>query len=598
MERKHGLKVTYDSSNKLVTFEGPLGIYSIPYDTSKIHEISFIKEVSHLIGASPKDVLSATLKFRFPEYLPDDVENLKLVIHDPKMSLIEKFGFLKKKSDSLRNVLSEKLKIRLINRLRGAPETPTDPIEIAKTFEIAEEIVKITYDLGFRFVKTVEGNIFIYDRGQLVTYDVFAEELLALFGISRSAIKHELDLAVKVNAETVDAICFNPKGYILCNNCILDIWEMKVLEIPKEPDINFLFTFRLNWNISPTDIQELDNMKIKDWKDKIPKTMEFLQRLFPNEEFNKVLEMLGALVIPSYVRKIWLIIGPPGVGKTVLKEFLLDVFKPAASSYSLDWITTSEFNFQLLGKLVNISSEGARSLISVNGIERLKRYSGEESIHFEEKYRPPLMGRNIIKMVFMLNEYPQFQYLDEAFLDRLYLIDTTSEAIKEQKPEPHVLKELLEERDTFVTFILWCMRNLLKERYINFKHDLTLDEKKELFTQVLNPVVSWIEEKCDKEGKTERKTLYAAFLKWAQENSKPIMSDKQFYSMLRSLGYTDRKIKGEWFFMNLKLKEPESKTLIHTKCEKCGKLGARPIMREDGIHYLCHECLTKWEGNL
>jgi phage/plasmid-associated DNA primase len=344
-------------------------------------------------------------------------------------------------------------------------------------------------------------------------------------------------------------------------------------------------------------------MDLEGWREMIPKILGFLERLFPGDELNKVLEMLGALVIPSYVRKIWLIVGPPGVGKSVFKELLLKIFEPASSSFSLDWIAESEFNYPLLGKLVNISSEGARSLINARGVERLKRYSGEETITFEEKYHPAINGRNIIKMVFLLNEYPQFEYLDEAFLDRLYIIETTEEKVKEPKPEPQILRELLGEKDAFAAFILWCMRRLLKEGFLQFKHDRELEEKKELFAYALNPVAQWIQEECVREGRTERKTLYAAYLKWAQEKAKPIIPNKQFYSMLRTLGYLDKKIKGECYFTNLSLKAEQHKTPIgsflkHTACEKCGATGAYMITREDGTHYLCPKCLENWPGNL
>ena len=594
-------EVILDPKENCYKFIGPSGAtYTIPYNESyRLREFSYMARIADLIGVDPKSIFStviATLKI--PEYPPVDISSLKEIVSNPKMSLVDKFNLLRKEGDVLRGFLREKLRTRLLYRLKK--ETFDDPLEAAKTYEVAEEIVRAIYDLGFRFIKTPEGNLFIYDRGQLITYEVIAEELLALFGVYRATVKNELNTAIKVHAETVDPLKFNPRDYILCNNYILDIWEMKALDIPPEPNPDFLFTFRLDWNINPEAPAGLDIMDLEGWRQMIPKTLEFLERLFPEKEIDKVLEMLGALVIPSYVRKIWLIIGPPGVGKSVFKEFLLEVFKPASSSFSLDWITESEFNFPLLGKLINISSEGARSLISAKGIERLKRYSGEETIHFEEKYRPPLIGRNIIKMVFLLNEYPQFQYLDEGFLDRLYIIETTTEKVKEPKPEPQILKALLEEKDAFAAFLLWCMKRLLKEGYLQFKHDFELEEKKELFAYALNPVAQWIKEECVREGRTERKELYAAYLKWAQINAKPAISDKHFYNMLRSLGFTERKTKGEYFFENLRLKQAgeESRILKHTACEKCGRIGVRQIVREDGVHYLCENCLRNWEGNL
>ena len=38
--------------------------------------------------------------------------------------------------------------------------------------------------------------------------------------------------------------------------------------------------------------------------------------------------------------------------------------------------------------------------------------------------------------------------------------------------------------------------------------------------------------------------------------------------------------------------------LPHMICEKCGKKGAYSLVRDDGVHYLCDECLRDWEGSL
>lgn len=588
-------------------FKGPLGECSISYTESyKLRRFSFMVEVAEKIGVDVKALIPLLWRINLPQYPPADITGLKETVSNPKMSLTEKFKVLRQRSDDLRGFLRENLRKRLFEKLRREPVN--DPLEAAKTAEVAEEIVKAAYELGLRFVKTPQGNLFIYDRGQLVGYEVITEDLLAIFGVYKAAARSELSAAIRIYAETADPLKFNPPGLILCNNCILDIWEIKALDIPPEPDPNLLFTFRLDWNINLEAPTGLGITNLDDWKRLIPKTLEFLERLFPENEFGKVLEMLGALAVPSYVRKIWLIIGPAGVGKTVFKELLLEVFKPASSSFSLDWIAESEFNYPLLGKLVNISSEGARSLISVRGIERLKRYSGEENIHFEEKYQPPFMGRNIMKMVFILNEYPQFQYLDEAFLDRLYVIEATAEKVKEPKPEPQVLRELLREKDAFASFILWCMKKLMEEGYLQFRYDLGLDEKKELFAYALNPVAQWIKEECVREGRMERKTLHAAYQRWAQENAKPVMSDKQFYSMLRTLGFMERKIKGERMFEGLSLKQigekpaqqkkPVTLFLEHTACERCGRIGVHMIMREGEKHYLCESCLAEWDGPL
>jgi len=39
-------------------------------------------------------------------------------------------------------------------------------------------------------------------------------------------------------------------------------------------------------------------------------------------------------------------------------------------------------------------------------------------------------------------------------------------------------------------------------------------------------------------------------------------------------------------------------SVTEKSCERCGKPATTTIMREDGVHYLCSDCLDDWEGNL
>ena len=555
---------------KLV-FEGPKGNYETSLKSLDIYSLDFEARVAEKIGVEPKDVLRTMMYFKKP--LPETQEagllELKKIV-EADMPLHEKFKLLKTKNELLQNLLRERLlelptvseKISKMGKNAEIEPLPMDwIIQKATAEEIAGKIMEIVLQLGFRFIKTIRGNLFFYDKGLLIGYETVVPELMKMFNIRKFRLRTALEEALLMEAETISDEEINPGYKLLFNNGILNLETLTIEPLPKEPGP--CFTFKIECDLNPQIIARLQDLELDFWKEVTPRFIGFLERLFPEDNFNKALEMLGSILIPSVIRRIFLVIGPPNVGKSTLKEILSNVLGKICSNLGLEEVAESRFNWGLLGKLVNISTEGAGIIISERGLLALNRLTGDETITFEQKYRPRIEAKNYLKLIFLLNEPPIFKKLDDAIIDRLYLIDTTEEPITNPKPMKQVLKEYLEEKNEIIHFLLWCMVKLLgPEGTLNYKHDIPLEDKRTLLIEMSNPIYEFIEECCDRIGREERKVLYSAFTKWARENGKRSMSRNAFYNYMRSLGFIEVKKGGEWYFKGVSLKREVKEEMI------------------------------------
>ena len=148
-----------------------------------------------------------------------------------------------------------------------------------------------------------------------------------------------------------------------------------------------------------------------------------------------------------------------------------------------------------------------------------------------------------------------FEELDPALLERLYIIFTTEEEIGKRKPLEIVLREMKDEFPKIFEFLLWCTYRVFSDGYLNYQHDLPIEEKRGLLLKTMNPVSQFINACCKLEGREKRKILYAHYLNWARENDQHPLTHRGFYNIMRSLGYIETIIHGEYYFKGISLKE-------------------------------------------
>jgi len=522
-----------------------------------------LKDIAFKLNISPVLLLSEINKSR------ENVLNTKpdpglfselLKLRD--LSVVDKILLLREREGELRERLKNKIMENpaFYERLPKNFKKSLDMdfrivLSKAKVEEIVEAIYEILEEIGFYFVKTMSGSLFLFDRGELIGYDSIIYDIIGLFNMSKRGLANMLREKILSRAQTLEEKYIEPSYKLLFKNGVLDLENWVLEPLPNSPKQGCYFK-RIPYNLSYHFIDSIKNIDIEYFEEQIPKFLAFLKRLFPKSEFNKALEMLGTILIPSVVRRIFIVLGPPGVGKSTFASILSEVLgKNICSQTSLERIVNSRFNYNLRGVLVNISTEGKHLFIKSRGIIILNRLTGDRTIVYEEKFKKAVEGENRLKFLFLMNQLPMFEELDPALLERLYIIFTTEEEIGKRKPLEIVLREMKDEFPKIFEFLLWCTYRVFSDGYLNYQHDLPIEEKRGLLLKTMNPVSQFINACCKLEGREKRKILYAHYLNWARENDQHPLTHRGFYNIMRSLGYIETIIHGEYYFKGISLKE-------------------------------------------
>jgi len=549
-----------------VTLRTDAGSYTVKRE-DLLNLDRLVPRVSDALGVRPVEVLRVLSRF-FDLSMVDHFRVAMSILMDVTLKPHEKLDALSSLRPSFKAwLISRLMEMPTVARKLKSLEKSDEPItefvlDKAKAEEVAQVIAECVERIGLRFAKTLGGSLFLINRGHLYSYDVLPHDLTNVFGVDKRGVVQCLEEALLRRAKTiiVGEDC-NPPMMLPFNNAILDVSTWRWWPLSDNPPY---FTYWVDCNLDLGIIDMLPKLDLGFWEGQCPKFLSLIKRLFPEENFDRCLEMLGSILIPSVLRKIFFVIGPPGVGKSTFAEILVRALKGVCSTSSLEDLVESKFNWDLMGKLVNISTEGSYVFVDKKGIARLNRLTGDATLRFERKYHDAVQGPNYLKLVFLLNELPLFHHLEDALLDRIYIIETTEEKIDEPRSMEDVVREVLAEREQIIHFMLWCSYNLMPDGHVRYRHDMDMEEKRELLLSSMNPVNQWIEEECERspDASENRKLLYSSYEMWAQRTGKPRMSKTAFYATLRSLGFREVKRFNEYYFKGLRLRERGERSLV------------------------------------
>ncbi|MHC1628072.1 MAG: DUF5906 domain-containing protein, partial [Candidatus Nezhaarchaeales archaeon] len=411
-------------------------------------------------------------------------------------------------------------------------------IDYAKTHEIAEAIVRILEDAGFKFIN-YRNELYINDNGLFRDGGFIAKKAQEVFGVYKKSLAQELENIMLAKGryydeETLKKV-LNPEGKLLVKNGVLNL-DTLGLEDLKDHE---LFSFRLDWEVDRAMLKEIPKMGYDDFKKMAPRFFELFEHVFDNEgSRDQAIEMLGATLITSPVRKLFLLIGERGTGKTTFLTVLDKVFDPAFANVEFSKITNPEWrwNYALLRALINTSAE--RSEVIARSPDRIKQLVGEYYLDYEAKHRNPIRGRNITTHIFALNQPPLFPHYGD-FIESLYIIFTTEKRIEKPRKMGNVVNEIVgSEKNAIAHFIIWCYYQLTRDGYMNFKHDMSEEEKRDYLIREGNPIALFLKKECVVEPRRKEKglKLYERFCEFCKREGHKPPSLVKFYAILRSMG--------------------------------------------------------------
>jgi len=344
-------------------------------------------------------------------------------------------------------------------------------------------------------------------------------------GLVRKSIIGDLELALYSTSRTTSWHEVNPWDKVRLANAVLDLRELKLLDKSE-----YYFTYKLNISISAEELKAIregsydvrDNAVYRSWR-----------AHFENDDWEYLVDSLGAWLAPHRSKLVTFIVGPTGSGKSTMLFNLVKPVEPLVATVSLRSITGYQFGLQaLIGKHILAYSE--RGDVVLKNLDVINNIVGENDfIHVERKHKPAVRIRSLKAALFTMNDPPilheQGGETLAAFLERLSLVFMRApegfKAIREYRVPP----------EEAFKFLLWC-RIELEERGWEIRKR-SYEEKLDYLIKMANTALRFLESGYvmeDPDGRVKGTELYEAYVKWCKENGLTPMGLINFYATVAS----------------------------------------------------------------
>jgi hypothetical protein len=367
-------------------------------------------------------------------------------------------------------------------------------------------------------------------------------------GMVRKGVLGDLVLATYSTGRTTSWRNLNPWDKIRLKNGVLDLRELRLLD-----KTYYYFTYKLDVSITEEELREIrdgsyrveDNPVYKSWRSH-----------FEDEEWDYLVDSLGAWLAPFRSKLITFLIGPRGSGKSTLLLNLTKPIDPLVARASLRSITGYQFGLQsLVGKHILVHSE--RGDVVLKNLDIINNIVGESDyIPVERKHKPAIVIRSLKAALFAMNDPPilweQGGETLAAFLERLSLVFIR--APENFKP----VKEYRVDPGEAFKFMLWCRARLERRGWeIRMRG---FEEKLDYLTKMANTALRFLESDYiipDPYGRVKGTELYEAYVRWCKEQGLAPMGRNNFYAAVATK-YTKYEPEGVVWFKGLRLKVRES----------------------------------------
>jgi len=432
----------------------------------------------------------------------------------------------------------------ILARECGRVETELDAYNCWSKLRIERKIVML-YELWAKEVEPTLKPILVYGdsnsepelylayRGVLLKPNQYIEKFLAhALGGRSPQIREAFRAHLVARARRVQAEEVSPPRYLPFKSKVLDLETLDLLDYE---DVNAYFWRRLSYDIDYRVLEGIKRGEIGEeyFKDKL--FYKMLRRFYEDEEYERILDVLGAIIAPYSLRLVAFVVGEPRTGKDTLDALITATLEDMVAHLCIEQLD-SNYPFKLeslVGKRAIMCSEEAKKVI--RNVEDLKRLSGGSLIQIFRKYLPAIeMKNNVLKIVYFLNEIPEFETIDEGFLDRLMLVHA-SNPLSDEEMDITFHNRVLEEKADFMLFMIYAYKQL---RDRGFK--VRRQSKEEIYRELVatgsrKDVEDWAEENLVLEPKpgTSRKVLYDHYVLWCESRGRKPTGRNKFYQILR-----------------------------------------------------------------
>jgi len=219
------------------------------------------------------------------------------------------------------------------------------------------------------------------------------------------------------------------------------------------------------------------------------------------EEVITLLELMAYALWRGYpYQKFFLLVGSGRNGKgTFMTIFTRLLGMDNISNVSLGDLQDNRFAASnLYHKLANMSGEVDYS--DLENTRLLKQLTGGDNIQADRKYLNPVKFVNHAKLIFATNQVPITRDTTDAFFRRAFIVDFP----KQFRIDPSIdvkireeSEEMTAEYEGLAVKIAQQLRQLIQQNFI-FTRELDIEDARNKYNQLSNPLVQFIEEHLDR----------------------------------------------------------------------------------------------------
>lgn len=235
-----------------------------------------------------------------------------------------------------------------------------------------------------------------------------------------------------------------------------------------------------------------------------PRFRQYLEEVFMNnhETINLIQEAVGYAFHKTIPKPaIFFLIGQGSNGKSVFINTLTSlVGENNACSVSLNSLTKEYYILDLLGKMINISSETPhRKQINMDIV---KAAVAGDWITGRVPYKPPTKFKSYAKHYLAMNEFPVIDDSSHGMWRRLYFIDFPR-TFSEQEMDVNLTEKLQQELSGIFNWALEGYRRLRKNKFV-FTQGPNMKKLKQSYKTQSNSVLAFAENHLRKTDPNDR----------------------------------------------------------------------------------------------
>lgn len=263
---------------------------------------------------------------------------------------------------------------------------------------------------------------------------------------------------------------------------------------------------------------------------KCPRLTQFMNEVFPEEVHDLVWEHAGYSLLANLQLKQFIVfIGEGNNGKSVWSTVIQEVLgnENYANQSIQDLSSDKNARAELFGKLANIYADLPASVIKETGT--IKMLTGGDEITAEKKYKDPFTFKNKAKLIFSANQLPPITDYNEAFFDRVHIVDCPNR-FDGSDADPFLIDKLTTEeaKSAWLNKAIKGAERLLTNKCFTVPE--VVEEAVKSYRFSSDSVSEFLHTQINRRsGSFETKeTVYAAYNNWCKSSGRHPVSERKF----------------------------------------------------------------------